>query len=98
MKLVVISPDTVTEAREMRDKHGLKMTVLSDESLSVIGLYNLVHTTFALTRGPVRPLAIPTTFLIDAGGVVRWVEQFDDFRVRSSVDSVLAEVKAALTT
>jgi peroxiredoxin len=97
VKLVAISPDTVAEARKMRDKHGLKMIVLSDESLSVIRQYNLVHTTFALVRGPIRPLAIPTTFLIDANGVVRWIDQFEDFRVRRSVDLVLAEVKAALT-
>lgn len=43
LKLVMISVNTVAEARKVQDKHDLNMTVLSDESLSVTGLYNRLN-------------------------------------------------------
>ncbi len=80
----------------MRDRHHLGVRLLSDASLAVTERYNLVHRTFAPVRGPVRPLAIPTTILVDAAGIVRWIDQTPDWRVRSSADRVLAAVRQAL--
>ncbi len=82
----------------MRDRHQLGILLLSDAALAVTERYNLVHRTFAPVRGPVRPLAIPTTILIDAAGIVRWIDQATDWRVRSDAAHVLAAVQQALGT
>lgn len=97
--MVTVSPDTVAEVDAMKRKHGFGMRMLSDESLAVTELYNLKHDK-AIAGAPgrkiMRPLAIPTAILVDAEGIVRWVDQADDYRIRSDADRVLAAVKAAL--
>ena len=40
-------------------------------------------------------MAIPTTLLVDEGGVIRWIDQADDYRLRSSQERVLQAVKEA---
>ena len=82
----------------MRSKHELKLTLLSDESLAVTRLYNLDYKAYALVRGPRRPLAIPTTFLIGGDGLVKWIDRTQDHRVRSDEEVVLAAVREALST
>ena len=95
--MVAISPDTVAEAAQMRSKFGLGMRVLSDESLAVTDLYNLRHEkAVAGKRGPIRSLAIPTTFFVGADGIVKWIDQAEDYRVRSDADRVLVAVKQCL--
>lgn len=37
-------------------------------------------------------MAIPTTILIDEQGIVRWIDQSDDSRLRVSKDKVLGAV------
>jgi peroxiredoxin len=98
--LVAISPDTVAEARAMRERGSFGLTLLSDASLAVVDRYGVRHAKGLAApsagRGMLRPLAIPTTFLIDAEGVVRWIDQAEDYRVRSDAPRVLAAVHAAL--
>jgi peroxiredoxin len=99
VRMVAFSPDTVHAAAGMKRRLGVTMTVLADESLAVTDLYNLRHAK-ALAGDPkrkfVRPLAIPTTILVDGEGIVRWIDQAEDYRVRSDADRVLAAVRAAL--
>ena len=97
--MVAISPDTPREAGGMKRKYGLGMQVLSDESLAVTRLYDIEHRkAFAVAPGRsiVRSLAIPTTILVDGSGIVRWIDQSDDYRLRSDADRVLAAVKREL--
>jgi peroxiredoxin len=95
--MVAISPDRVEEAAQMRSAGRLGMKLLSDVSLAVTDQYNLRHEK-AITpkRGPVRPLAIPTTFFVGADGLVKWIDQAEDYRVRSDADRVLAAVREHL--
>ena len=83
----------------MRERLRLGFRVVSDESLAITDLFNLRHER-ALAGAPrrplVRPLCIPTTFLIDGEGIVRWIDQAQDYRVRSDAPRVLAAVRAAL--
>ncbi len=97
--MVAISPDTPEETAGMRKKFGFGMTLLTDPDLAVTDLYNLRHEKGMAptpSRGIIRPLAIPTTFLVDAGGIVRWVDKAEDYRVRSEAGRVLEAVSAAL--
>lgn len=95
---VAISPDTPAELARFMAKQQLQMRVLSDGDLKVTTRYNLHYKTLAMGPGRkrVRPLAIPTTILVDAEGIVRWIDQADDFRVRSDASRVLGHVREAL--
>lgn len=99
IEMVALSPDTVKESHRTKRSSKLRMPILSDEHLEVIDLYGVRHPKAmgAPRNGsPIRPLAIPTTFLIDADGKVVWIDQADDYRVRSNPDRVLAAVRANL--
>jgi len=41
-------------------------------------------------------LPIPTTFLVDAEGIVQWIDQTDDYMLRSQPDRVLQAINATL--
>ena len=96
VRLVAISPDSVAEAAAMKRKHALSMRLLSDESLAVTDAFGLRHAkAFTPNKGFVRPLAIPTTIAIDEHFIVRWIDQADDYRVRSDAPRVLAALRTA---
>jgi peroxiredoxin len=93
--LVAISSDTPEQIRAGRAKHGARATLLADPELAVTALYGLVNPR-ALGPGGLRRLPIPTTLLVDAGGVVRWIDQASDFTVRSHPERVLAAIERTL--
>jgi hypothetical protein len=39
-------------------------------------------------------MAIPTTLLIDEEGIVRWIDQTDDYRLRSHNERILEVVES----
>ena len=96
--MITISPDTVGETAAMRRRHNIGMRMLSDSGLAVTDLYNLRHER-ALAgggRGLFRHLAIPATILIGADGLVKWVFQSTDYRVRSNPDDVLLAARSLI--
>ena len=95
-RIVAVSPDRVDELREFQSKVGLKMTLLADPHNQVIRRYNLQNRNFTPRRGPFRELVIPTTLLIDDRGIVRWMDQATDFRIRRSAREVMARVDVFL--
>ncbi len=40
-------------------------------------------------------MAIPTTLLIDEAGIIRWIDQSEDIRIRSSGERVMDAAKTA---
>jgi peroxiredoxin len=98
--MVTVSPDTVEETARLRTRYGLGMVMLADPALQVIGLYGVRHEKgFAATpgrRGMLRPLAVPTALLVDEWGIVRWIDQTDDYRLRSDADRVVAAIAETL--
>ena len=90
--LVAISSGTVPETRAMMEKHDLRITVLSDESLEAIKRYNLVTKDAFVDR----MIAIPATILIGADGTVLWTEQSSDFRVRPNEEELLERVRSLI--
>lgn len=96
---VAISPDGPDDVDRFQAKESLSLTILADPDLAVTDLYNLrSYKTGTLDpkRGLVRYLAIPTTILVDAGGVVRWIDQSTDYRVRSEPARILPELRRIL--
>jgi len=95
-KVVAVSPDRVDELLEFRCKTGFKMTLLADPDNQVIRRYNLQNRNFTPRRGPLRELVIPATLLIDGQGMVRWLDQASDFRIRRSAQEIMARIDVLL--
>ena len=93
--LVAISTDTPEQIRKGRDQHGLDATLLSDPSLEVTDCFNL-RNPFNVSPKGLGGLPIPTTFLVDAEGMVRWVDQTDDYMLRSEPARVLEALNTSL--
>jgi len=111
VSLLALSKDTVEEASIHRTRDKLSVTLLADPKLEVIRQYGVEHQkalgfttgSFQLFGIPFafvpsyKSMAIPTSLLVDENGVIRWLDQTDDYRLRSSEARVLQAVKSAFT-
>jgi len=95
--LVAICPDTPAEIRAGRAKHGMQGAMLSDVDLALTKRFGILNRRSATPKGFV-PITIPTTFLVDAQGIVRWIDQAEDYMVRSAPERVLEALRANLGT
>ncbi len=88
VKIITVCADTPEKIREGRGKHGLQAVMLADPELVLtdrLGLRNRgVHT------GPpgLPGLPVPTTILVDAEGIVRWIDQAENYQRRSDPEVV----------
>ena len=108
VELVGISRDDVEQARMMheQDSLGRALLLLADPELEVIRQFGLEHHKTVVTTSPMvrvfglplgmpkgmEAMAIPTTMLIDEQGIIRWIDQAEDYRIRSDA----ARVESAL--
>lgn len=104
IRLIALSKDTVEQAAHHKVRDQLSFTLLADPGLTVIRQYGLEHHKaiefskggFTVGGMPLalvpqfQTMAIPTTLLIDETATVVWVDQADDYRLRSSEVRVLA--------
>ncbi len=97
VQLVTLCTDTPEQLRAGMGKHGAKAVMLSDRDLAVTRSYGLENTAPKLKPPGVPGLPVPTTILADAEGIVRWIDQADDYQVRSQPDRVLAALRGALS-
>jgi len=90
---VTVCTDTPEKIRAGHAKHGLRGTMLSDRKLEVTDLYGLRNQ--AVNTGPpgVPGQPVPTTLLVDAEGVVRWMDQSENYQRRSAPGIVLAAIQ-----
>jgi peroxiredoxin len=83
VRIVTVSPDTPERIRTQRVKHGLRAIMLADPEGALIerlGIRNRgIHS--GPPGGPRLP--IPTTVLVDAAGIVRWIDQSEHYQRRS---------------
>ena len=96
VRLVTLSTDTPEQTRKGMNKHGAKAVMLADPDLAVTRLLGIENTAPKLKPPGVPGLPIPTTVLTDAEGIVRWIDQADDYQIRSRPDRVLAAIREAL--
>lgn len=94
IKVVALSRDTVEVAAAHHARDQLSMTLLADPEFQVIDALGLRHRKgihfvtkdfLGLPMGypaGFQDMAIPTTLLLDEAGVVRWIDQADDYRIR----------------
>ena len=95
IEIVTLSTDTPEQIRKQRGKHGVKASMLSDRDLAVTTRFNQRNER-NVTPGGIAAMPIPTTFLVDGQGVVRWIDQAEDYQIRSDPGRVLGAIEAAL--
>ena len=109
VSVVALSKDTVEEAAIHKTRDGLSITLLADPKLAVIRQYRVEHhkalgfDTGKLIVGGIplaftpsfKTMAIPTSLLVDENGVIQWIDQTDDYRLRSDNTRVMEAVKNA---
>ncbi len=94
IEIVTVCADTAEQIRKGRGKHGLRAVMLADPDLVITDLYNLRNPkSFAPRPGVIIPLPIPTTILVDATGIVRWIDQSTDYMQRSDPDRVRSAIR-----
>jgi len=109
VRVVAISKDSVVEAEAHKKRDGLRFTLLSDVELRAIRALGLEHhkaLEFSTLRfslfgiglalvPSVKTMAIPTSLLVDETGAIRWIDQADDYRLRSKEQRILRAVRNA---
>jgi peroxiredoxin len=103
--LIAISPQTPDETLSMQQKQDLTFTVLSDSGNSLarhIGILTAPSSQAraaqlqlgldltAVNADGTTALPMPTTVILDASLVVRWIDVHPDYTTRSEADEILA--------
>ena len=83
---MAISVDTPEINRDMLAKSGYSFTFLSDPKAEVIRRYDLVHAGAGING---QDIARPAEFLLDADGVVRWVNLTENYWVRARPEQIM---------
>ena len=107
---VVVSVDRASEATRTSRRYEIPFPVLSDETLELVQAFHVVkqvdETELTRLRGFGMDLeasagknhhviAVPSMFLIDSQGVVRWAHSDLDYKVRPSIDQLLKALDGA---
>ncbi len=92
--VIGVSPDPVSSHRKFREKHGLKVMLLSDVDRKVLEMYGALG--LKKRFGKEYLGVIRSTFLIDPEGRVRKV--WRNVRVNGHVDEVLETLKSLQQT
>ena len=82
--------DTPEQIRAGISKHGAKAIMLADPDLRVTRALGLENTAPQIKLPGLAGLPIPTTILVDADHIVRWIDQASDYQVRSAPERVRA--------
>ena len=106
---VTVSVDTPDAEAKTKATYAIPFPVLSDNDATMIEAFHVVNHVDAATFSKMRgfgldlesysgkshhEIAIPSLFLIDRTGVVRWAHSDPDFKVRPSTAQILAAIDA----
>ncbi len=94
VQIYAVSVDSPEVNRALRERVGAGYTFLSDPDRTVLGQLNIRHHTPNPTG---KDIAIPTQILVDKAGIVRWIYQPSNYRIRARPETILA-VLADLST
>lgn len=107
VEVLALSKDSLEDVQKHKKRDGLALRLLSDADLSIIKAYGLEHQkalefqTFTLFGLPLgypsgsKSMAIPTSILVDEEGIIRWIDQADDYRIRGDESRLLAALEEA---
>jgi peroxiredoxin len=93
IQIVTLCTDAPAKIRAGRRKHKLQAKMLSDKELEVTDLYGLRNQ--LVNSGPpgIPGQPVPTTILADARGIIRWIDQSENYQRRSDPEYVLAAIE-----
>lgn len=107
---VAVSVDTVDQEAKLKATYAIPFPVLSDSGAAMIEAFHVVNhvddATLAKMKGfgvdlekssgeKHHEIAIPSFFLVDRTGVVRWAHSDPDFKTRPSTAQLLSVIDAA---
>jgi peroxiredoxin len=107
---VTVSVDTPAAEAKTKATFAIPFPVLSDSDATMIEAFHVVNkvddATLSKMKGfgvdlesysgkPHHEIAIPSLFLIDRTGIVRWAHSDPDFKVRPSTAQILAAIDHA---
>jgi peroxiredoxin len=110
---VTVSVDTPDAEAKTKATYTIPFPVLSDSDATMIEAFHVVNkvddATLAKMKGfgvdlesysgkAHHEIAVPSLFLIDRSGVVRWAHSDRDFKARPSTAQILAAIDAAKLT
>jgi len=93
-EIIAISPDSAVESEELRQRLSLAFSILSDPDLAVTDAFGLRHLGGRSATGEDKPY--PTTFVLDADGVVKMKIENETYRDRPSPKEVLAALRESV--
>jgi thioredoxin-dependent peroxiredoxin len=85
-RLVAVSAAKPDEVDALVKRFGLTFPVLSDPDLRIAASYGV--------RQKGLDIALPSTFVVDAGGIVRWVRVGKNPLDRPSTEEIVAALRA----
>jgi len=97
-----VSVDPPEASERLRRRLGLEIRFLSDPDGTLLDPLRIRHRGgrpgfLPPADGKAGPdIFLPTTFLVDADGVIRWIYRPDTYRVRASPSEVLDAIDAAM--
>lgn len=109
IEVIALSSDSVEAADIHKKRDHVELTLLADPQLHVIRLYGVEHhkalgletSRFSLFGMPLswkpsfKTMAIPTSLLIDEQGQIVWIDQSDDYRLRSDEATIVQAIEKA---
>jgi peroxiredoxin len=110
-KIVAISVDKPDEEAKTKAKHGTAFPMLSDSDMAAHKAFNVVHAPpeaeqkalagyginlEAYSGKSHHSFAVPSIFLIDKAGVVKWVHVDEDYKTRPSAAQMIEAAEQAL--
>lgn len=90
-RVLAVCVDPVDENAKVIEKLKLDYSILSDVDLTVTKAYGLLHND-AMTADGTSDVARPAVFLLDRGGVIRWRQLTDNWRVRVRPETILKQL------
>ena len=103
MDVIAVSVDPPDISEKLRRRLDLPMRILSDTNGTLMDPLGIRHDGGMppdLIAGevgkinPSRDLFLATNYLLDEQGVIRWIYRPDTYRIRASVDELLAAIDA----
>ena len=111
VQTIALSGDTTEQAKVHHERDELKLLLLSDPMLISVKKYGVEHhkavgwssdnmkTVFGISISmnafKYRSMSIPTTILVDENGIIQWIDQSDDYRIRASREKIISALKFA---
>jgi peroxiredoxin len=96
VKIVTLCTDKPEAIKAGHRRHRLQGVMLSDRDLTVTDQFGIRNQGFHSGPPGLVGMPVPTSILADAEGVVRWIDQSENYQRRSDPEHVLGALREHL--